>query len=245
MHFLGSIGIDIKLLIAQIINFGLLVWLLSRFIYRPVIRRIERDEAALAEAREERGALERDRSAFEKQQQQELKDARTRYQTMLEEAEQVGTEIKQRAKDSAEREEKEIIQQAQRRVESLDAVARKQIVAGEAKKAGDRIAMAFKKRVPQDVMDAALFTVLLDEVGRLSHDMITADEPHALLEYAAVWQPEQKKELALALAKKFKVPVAVTEKRNRKLIGGFRLGFEGVIIESNIADIIDHATEEK
>ena len=245
MHFLGSIGIDVKLLIAQIINFGLLVWLLSRFVYRPVIRRIERDEAALAAARKEREALEQDRHTFEDRQRKELQDARTRYQSILEEAEQIGVEIKQRAKDAAEREEKEIIQQAQHRVESLDAVAKRRIVAGEAKKAGDRIAMAFKKRIPQDVMDAALFAVLLGEVGRLSRDMITAGEPHALLEYAAVWQPEQKKELALALAKKFKAPVAITEKRNRKLIGGFRLGFEGVIIESNIADIIDHATEEK
>ena len=54
MEILGKLGIDIKLLIAQIINFGLLLWLLKKFLYAPIVRRIEKDERELNEAKIQR-----------------------------------------------------------------------------------------------------------------------------------------------------------------------------------------------
>ena len=62
MEILGKLGIDIKLLIAQIINFGLLLWLLKKFLYVPIVRRIEKDERELNEAKIQTEVLEKEKA---------------------------------------------------------------------------------------------------------------------------------------------------------------------------------------
>ena len=59
MEFLKNLGIDVKLLIAQIINFGLLLWLLKKLLYKPFIKRIEKDEKERESARVENENLEK------------------------------------------------------------------------------------------------------------------------------------------------------------------------------------------
>ncbi|HDH31328.1 MAG TPA: hypothetical protein ENH26_00980, partial [Candidatus Wolfebacteria bacterium] len=72
MEFLGNLGIDIKLLIAQIINFGLLLWLLTKFLYKPIIKRIEKDETELKQAQIQKKELEQQKNTFVEQKKKEL-----------------------------------------------------------------------------------------------------------------------------------------------------------------------------
>ena len=78
MEVLAKIGVDWKLLLAQVVNFLVLLWVLRRFAYRPMLefleKRTKRIESGLRDAKlatqklseieaKERGVLEEARKA--------------------------------------------------------------------------------------------------------------------------------------------------------------------------------------
>lgn len=101
MEILGNIGIDIKLLIAQIINFGLLLWLLKKLLYKPIIKRIEEDEKELNEAQAERKRLREERNAFDQQRKKELEQARRAAEQIIAEGKEMAGKIKEKARETA------------------------------------------------------------------------------------------------------------------------------------------------
>lgn len=74
-------NVDWFTVVAQIINFGILVWLLQRFLYQPVIGAMEKREAMIAErlqsAEASTAAAEKSRETYESQ-LQELHEDRDR-----------------------------------------------------------------------------------------------------------------------------------------------------------------------
>lgn len=116
MHVLGSLGIDLKLFVAQIINFGLLLLVLSKFLYQPILRNIEKAEAELEQAR-----TANDRFAkLEQQKEAEVKKAKQRARTIVKEAEQIAQDIEERAKKETERERRLVITQIRSRINDYE-----------------------------------------------------------------------------------------------------------------------------
>ncbi len=119
MEFLGNLGIDVKLLIAQMVNFGLLLWLLAKFLYKPIVRRIEEDEKELKQAQMQRKELERQKDIFTKQKKKEITEAKKRAKSIIKEAENIAEKIKKEIRDKANKEALAIIKQSRERLESL------------------------------------------------------------------------------------------------------------------------------
>lgn len=46
----GALGIDWRLLLLQVLAFGILVWLLGKFVYPPLVRAIDKREQKIAES---------------------------------------------------------------------------------------------------------------------------------------------------------------------------------------------------
>ena len=93
---------------AQVLNFVVLVWLLKRFLYRPILGAIaarekriaaelENATAAEAEARQERNKFERNNSDFEEQRaallDQARAEAKAEYERLVEEAREATDEL--------------------------------------------------------------------------------------------------------------------------------------------------------
>jgi F-type H+-transporting ATPase subunit b len=116
MELLGHLGIDIRLLIAQIINFGLLLWLLTIFLYRPLLKQIEEGETELEQSSTERMALDQQQADFEAQKKKEMAEAHQRVQSIIAEAETTAEEIRTRARDEAEKEKQAVIRQIKSRL---------------------------------------------------------------------------------------------------------------------------------
>ncbi len=116
MGLLGDLGIDVRLLIAQIINFGLLLFLLSKFVYEPVMKRIEEDEAAEGKLKE----LEKQTTEFEERKKTENLKAKRRTREMLKEAEGIAERIQAQARQEAEAEKQAIITQIQARLKEIE-----------------------------------------------------------------------------------------------------------------------------
>jgi F-type H+-transporting ATPase subunit b len=110
-----KLGINWVLLIAQIVNVVLLVWLLSRFLYTPVLNmlneRTKRIQDSLSEADKVRA---------------QMADARRDYDAELAKARQEAAGIVTQAQERARAQEQEIVAQARQEAERIRAEARDQ-----------------------------------------------------------------------------------------------------------------------
>lgn len=119
MEFLGSLGIDINLLIAQIINFGLLLWLLTKFLYKPIIQRIEKDEKELEQTRTQKKELEQEKDIFSEQKEKETSKLKKRTHKIITEAKSIAEKIENDAHKKTDKEVLAIIKQSKSKLESL------------------------------------------------------------------------------------------------------------------------------
>lgn len=120
MELLGKLGIDIRLLIAQTVNFGLLLWLLAKFVYKPILKQIEKDENELKNARIEAESLLREKNDFAREKEKEIANAKNKAREIIEKAENVAKEIKKRAYEEGEREKKAVVEQIHARLKEIE-----------------------------------------------------------------------------------------------------------------------------
>ena len=110
-----KLGINPGLLIAQIVNVVLLVWLLTRFLYRPVLNmlneRTRRVQESLRDA---------------EQVKEQLAHAKQDYDAELSRARQEAAAILAQAQERAKVQEQEIVAQARREADRIRSEAREQ-----------------------------------------------------------------------------------------------------------------------
>jgi len=140
---LTNLGINLNFLITQIIHFLILMWLLKKFVYTPVLnllderrRRIEEGLKAAELAREEAA---RQRAELEKQLEEERRQAQARIAEITRQADQLREQILAEARaeaeriiaaarEEAERERERILQEARKQVAELALVIAQKVV---------------------------------------------------------------------------------------------------------------------
>lgn len=120
MGTLGSLGINLPLLAAQAVNFVLLLVVLDYLVYRPLVARIEADEATLQAAVKERARLSEDKDRFRTQQESELAALAKKVNAAIDEANDIASDIKQRAREEAEQERAAVVAQIKNRLRELE-----------------------------------------------------------------------------------------------------------------------------
>lgn len=170
MQFLSSLGIDGNLLIAQIVNFVLLLWILSRFVYGPIIRRIEKDEAALRAARQAKEELEHERITFADSMKKDWETAKARAEAVINEAESVASELKRQAREDASREAKKIVATSETKIqmesESITSATR----SAYRKEIFERFQHEYADHIlpeRREALDSAYIDLMLTELDRL------------------------------------------------------------------------------
>lgn len=112
MNFLGQLGIDFNLVIAQTINFVVLAFILFKFVYKPIFRKIEEDEKKLNEVQAKSDELDFEKKNFEFQKEKEIVDMKQRSEDLIGEAEEIAKDIKEKAIEKAQEQADEIVKQA-------------------------------------------------------------------------------------------------------------------------------------
>ena len=116
MEVLAKLGVDWKLLVAQVINFLVLLWVLRRFAYRPMLefleKRTKRIESGLRDAKR----------ATEK-----LSEIEAKEREVLEEARKESTAMIARARESAEKTAEKIMIESREESERVLNETRKKI----------------------------------------------------------------------------------------------------------------------
>ena len=135
MDFLGNLGIDLKLLVAQIINFVILLFVLNKLVYKPVLRRIENAKKDISISNNSEVISVETDQKFSKEDvsnkkknvcalnnkdiykdSNEIEEARKIAKEIINEAEQIAKEIKKRAIEETEKEKKAVIAQLKSRL---------------------------------------------------------------------------------------------------------------------------------
>jgi F-type H+-transporting ATPase subunit b len=118
MAFFEAFGVDLWKLAFQIVNFLILLFLLNRFLFKPVLKRIDERNQQLGQGLEDAAAAARDREL-----------ARAEREATMAEARQDADALVQRAAKTAEATSAEILATARESAEQLTARARDEIAA--------------------------------------------------------------------------------------------------------------------
>lgn len=148
-ELLAKLGIDWKLLIAQIINFLILLFVLYKFAYGPILaileKRQKKIEKGLAEAEEARKKLEESK----KRQKEILQKARHEAKEIVEKAHIQAEKMKSEITETAKKQAEKIIQEARKDIEM-----EKEKTISEIKSEIGELVVAATERVVGEKMDS-------------------------------------------------------------------------------------------
>jgi F-type H+-transporting ATPase subunit b len=140
---LEQLGINLNFLIAQIINFLLLLFILRRFLYKPVTNmlaaRTKRVQESLAEADRVRQEAAAARAEYERQldaerrrsfdaAQQAIQEGQKARDAIITQAQKDAEEIRARTRDEAERERQQMMAQLRTQVADLAILASEKVI---------------------------------------------------------------------------------------------------------------------
>jgi len=145
-----KLGINLGFLLFQLFNFGLIFFLLARFVWPRVLRTLDERQERIAKGLEDARAAEEARANAERERDQILTQARSEGQRLLEEARQRGDEqVKTMAREATQDAEERRTQartQAEEERNRILSESREQIVA---------LAMAAAQRVVGETLAMA------------------------------------------------------------------------------------------
>jgi F-type H+-transporting ATPase subunit b len=229
---------------AQALNFILLVWLMKRFLYKPILHAIDAREQRIAreladaaaqktEAEKERETFREKNEAFDRQRAELLsratKEAHAERLRLLDEARLAADVLRAKRQDALEREQQILNDEITRRTrEEVFAIARKTLtdLAGEGLE--ERMGEMFRRRLRE-----------LDGEAREGLAMVLKSSSDPVLVRSAFEMPtEQRAAIQHALNETFSAQIQVRFETAPDVISGIELTANGRKIAWSIADYL-------
>lgn len=135
-QLIESFGIDGKLIVAQIINFVILLALLSYFLYKPMLKLLAERQEKIAKGITDAEAAAKARATADEEKR-----------AVLTEAAQKASEVEKQAAQTAQKRGEEIVQEASEKAAGIVA---------NAEKAGEALKQKAQKDAEADVAKAAI-----------------------------------------------------------------------------------------
>ena len=159
-----QLGIDISLLIAQIVNFGIILFLLKKFAYAPVLAMIDKRKKQIEEGLALKDSMEKRIEEMQTEKNKMLDQARKEGQHMIKEA---IVEAKKRAQELANEEKKKLAEDRKRMLEEIEQERTK--IVSHAKKQALQYAVLISEKILDKKIDAKEHQRLLEQtVAHLS-----------------------------------------------------------------------------
>ncbi|MBI4505545.1 MAG: F0F1 ATP synthase subunit B [Chloroflexi bacterium] len=123
---LGALGIDGRMLIAQIVNFAILLGLLWAFLYRPVLRMLQERRERIAESMRRAEEVKQQLARAQQEYEAALLRARREAQGIIAQANELGKRLTDEARQRAQAEAQVDLDRAraQIRLETQQAIAK-------------------------------------------------------------------------------------------------------------------------
>lgn len=114
---MGAIGIDWQVLLAQLINFGILFGILFFLLYKPMRRTFDERSNRIKESMDQAEQIKEQMARTEEQVKEQLVTARREGQDILAQAAQMGVRLKEEARGEARQEAEVIVARARTEIE--------------------------------------------------------------------------------------------------------------------------------
>jgi F-type H+-transporting ATPase subunit b len=236
--------IDWFTIAAQALNFLILVWLMKRFLYKPILHAIDAREqriakeladaeAKKADAQKEREAFKGKNKAFDRQRDallsQATEEAKAERQRLIDEARQAAEVLHAKRQDAMEREQRSLNDEITRRTrEEVFAIARKALTDLAGTSLEERISEVFRRRLRE-----------LDGEAKEGFARILKTSSHPVLVHSAFELPsEQRAAIQHALNETFSAEVHVRFETAPDVISGIELTANGRKVAWSIADYL-------
>ena len=229
---------------AQVVNFLILVWLMKRFLYKPILHAIDAREqriaTELADADAKRAEAEKEREKFQKnneefnRQRNDLlgkakEEAKAERERLFDEARQAADALRAKRQDALKREQQSLNDEIARRTrEEVFAIARKTLMDLAGTSLEERMSVAFTRRLRE----------LNDEAKEgLAKALKTSSEP-VRLRSAFEMPPQQRAAIQHALNETFSAEIQVRFETAPDVISGIELAANGRKVAWSIADYL-------
>ena len=229
---------------AQALNFIILVWLLKRFLYKPILDAVEARERRVAaqladantkkdEAQKERDLYERKNAEFDRQRtalmNKATDDAEAQRQRLLEDARSAAEHFSAKRQEELQSDANTLKQAIRRRTqEEVFAIARKAMADLAATTLDDRICEVFIRRLR--AMDGKAKESLREALKSTSQPV--------LVRSAFELPAPQREGIQRALNETFSIDVHVNFESAAELVGGIELSTDGHKVAWSIADYL-------
>ncbi len=115
----SKLGVDWKLLIAQVVNFFILFWVLRRFAYKPILKTLERRRETVEKGMKDAKSVEERLASLEKERGKVIDDAHAQAHAIVETATKDAAAFTVRSREEAKRETAAMIAAARSDVERI------------------------------------------------------------------------------------------------------------------------------
>jgi F-type H+-transporting ATPase subunit b len=229
---------------AQVLNFLVLVWVMKRFLYKPILDAIDKREARIAaeladadakkaEARKERDTFKHKNEEFDQQHATRLKnvsdEAQIERERLLDDARKAADALSARRQETLRNDAHNLNQAIRRRTQQeVFAIARKALTDLATTSLEERLADVFIRRLQE--MDSQAKEGFAESLG-------TASEP-ALVRSAFDLPAEQRAAIQNALNETVSAEIPVRFVTEPSLISGIELTTNGQKVSWSIADYL-------
>jgi F-type H+-transporting ATPase subunit b len=229
---------------AQVLNFLVLVWLLKRFLYKPILAAIDARErriaAELADAEEQKAEARKEREAFARKNEdfdrertalmkEATEEAKDEHQRLLDEARRDAEALRAQRQEALRKDARNLNQAIRRRTQQeVFGIARKALADLAAASLEERLAEVFIRRL-RDMEGPAR--------ERLAAALMTAADP-ALVRSAFELPAERRAAIREALRETFSADIPLRFEASPELIGGIELIVNGQKTAWSIADYL-------
>jgi len=156
---LEALGINIGGLLAQIVNVGLLLFLLSRFAFKPIMSMLDQRAERIKDSLEAAERARQDVAASQANIQAQLDAARREGQVIIEHASRAAEQLRQETVDQARREAEALLARAQ-----ADFTLEREKAMAELRRQFADLTITAAERVVRQSLDAPAHQRLIEEV---------------------------------------------------------------------------------
>ena len=155
---MSELGLNIPVLVAQLVNFFLLLVVLRIFLYRPILELLDRRAQRIREGLEAADQSKEHAAQAEQEVAQQLDESRRQGQTLIAQAQEAANRIQEEARNQARREAEGLLERARNEIQ----LERDQAIAELRKEFADLTVSAAEKVIGQS-LDRSAHQRLIDE----------------------------------------------------------------------------------
>jgi F-type H+-transporting ATPase subunit b len=164
---LETLGINLPSLLWHTVNFLILLALLWRFLYKPVVRMLDERSDRIKESMQRAEAIKEQLARTHEETQAALESARKEAQAIADQASQIGEQIKAQARKDAQTEADKILVQARQQIEQ----ERRQMMAELRLEMASLVVLAAGKVIGQQLDDRAQHQLVEEFLSGNGHQL--------------------------------------------------------------------------